>query len=289
MAYLTQEQVRWLRDPQNLASKETLLEPLAHPGRYFRLLGLKGNRSSVCEMEYLALEPGQVLTIVMNPKPAGYEEETVYHGTSLAAGIPVVTQGLKVSYGAWRGPNCTALKNAWGGQLPFVYTSPDIWTARDNYKGNTSYQSLGRGPACTLLLEYYHRNRAARIKGNKNASGVRTHEQWLFHPDDRVLSKIHIVHKEVETGTDLFHEIHEIIYGHEYSSRRKRRVGSIVRRVVEGTQRDWCFRSPVGEAFSMKGLVAPERKRPHHAAPSSSTAPHGAVPVEKPPRKRHKP
>ena len=41
--------------------------------------------------------------------------------------------------------------------------------------------------------------------------------------------------------------------------------------------------------FSMKGLVALERKRPHHAAPSSSTAPHSAVPVVKPPRKRHKP
>ena len=41
--------------------------------------------------------------------------------------------------------------------------------------------------------------------------------------------------------------------------------------------------------FSMKGLVALERKRPHHAAPSSSTAPHNAVPVVKPPRKRHEP
>ena len=41
--------------------------------------------------------------------------------------------------------------------------------------------------------------------------------------------------------------------------------------------------------FSMKGLVALERKRPHHAAPSSSTAPHSAVPVVNPPRKRHKP
>ena len=38
-----------------------------------------------------------------------------------------------------------------------------------------------------------------------------------------------------------------------------------------------------------KGLVALERKGPHHAAPSSSTAPHSAVPVVKPPRKRHKP
>ena len=80
----------------------SLPEHVRQPGYYFRQLGISTSWASICELAYIGLTPGRVLTIEMTEwtldpwyeKPPGWTGETVLHGTSLAATIPIVWEGL---------------------------------------------------------------------------------------------------------------------------------------------------------------------------------------------------
>ena len=68
-------------------------------------------------------------------KPLGWSEDTVFHGASVAAALLIFREGFKVTYGAWRGPQCKNIEAMYG-KLPAVYTSR-YWHTAKKYIGHS--------------------------------------------------------------------------------------------------------------------------------------------------------
>ena len=224
-------------------------EHVRRPGYYFRQLGIPAAWAGVCEVAYIGLTPGKVMTIEMAEwtgewwyeKPIGWTEDTVLHGTSLAAAVPIIWQGLRPSIGTWRGRQCEAISKKYG-QIPAVYTTPR-WDGTQAYMGHateesaksierfTHHSQLADGPQVRVIIECWAARRMARIPPTK-----RSKEQLLYHPDDLRVKAIHFICAKAAEGKQV-DEVYFEMMGHHGKKRRniKNRLEN-AERLVEGTQ-----------------------------------------------------
>ena len=223
-------------------------EHVRQPGYYFRQLGIPTAWAGICEMAYIGLTPGKAMTISMSEwtgnswydKPDGWTDETVLHGTSLAAAVPIIWEGLRPSIGTWRGPQCEAISKKHG-QLPAVYATPR-WDGTQAYMGHATEESskrneefsyhsqLADGPQVRVVIECWAARRMAKIPRTKKSK-----EQLLYHPKDIHVKALHFVCGRAAEGEQVDKVYHEMMGPHGKTRRNTKNKLEHAEKLVKGT------------------------------------------------------